>query len=238
MKVYFPGLADECRKVLSEILPDILQTAREHGYCVALHGSVARDIDLIAIPWTNEASAAEQVAEAIRLAAEKITGHAFVAPHEIAETPKLKPHGRMCWSFHLGGGPYIDLSVMPRLEKKMTPTKPEALFSAEDFDGKVLDLDYDGDRKFTLCNRDAVCIAEIANAAHDGRCLHKIQWRVVEAENERLKAENTRLREVALRGTDVVGFVRRMGFDEISKTELGQLVAGFLKARAALLEGK
>lgn len=42
---------------------------------------------------------------------------------------------------------------------------PEGIrFTAEDFDGKILDLDFDGDAKFILCNRDAECIAEIANS--------------------------------------------------------------------------
>lgn len=117
MKVYYPGLADSCRKILVEILPGITETAKEYGYCVALHGSVARDIDLVAIPWICEASSASEVAEAIRVAAEKITEIAFVAPHEEKDTPKQKPHGRLCWSFHLGSGVYIDLSVFPRQEK-------------------------------------------------------------------------------------------------------------------------
>ena len=30
--------------------------------------------------------------------------------------PGLKPHGRLTWSFHVGGGPYLDLSVMPRAQ--------------------------------------------------------------------------------------------------------------------------
>ena len=35
--------------------------------------------------------------------------------------PGMKPHGRLCWSFHLGGGPYIDLSVMPLAPQILTP---------------------------------------------------------------------------------------------------------------------
>jgi hypothetical protein len=118
VKIYFPGLANNCRKLLAEVLPDILETAREHGYAVALHGSVARDIDLVAVPWVDHASSAEEVAESIRQAAEKLTGMAFVAPHELNVTPKKMPHGRLCWSFHLGSGVYIDLSVMPKEVKK------------------------------------------------------------------------------------------------------------------------
>jgi len=30
--------------------------------------------------------------------------------------PTKKPHGRLAWSFHMGAGPYVDLSVMPQSE--------------------------------------------------------------------------------------------------------------------------
>ena len=29
--------------------------ARKHGYALAIHGTVTTDLDLIAIPWTDEA---------------------------------------------------------------------------------------------------------------------------------------------------------------------------------------
>ena len=91
------------------------------GYAVGVHGSLARDIDLVAVPWTEEATTAAEVAEAIRAAAEKSgpCGQAFVAGND--PCPRRKPHGRLCWSFHLGGGPYIDLSVVPR------PSSPRGL---------------------------------------------------------------------------------------------------------------
>ena len=38
--------------------------ARELGYNLVLHGSLARDIDLIAIPWVESAVPAEQLVEA------------------------------------------------------------------------------------------------------------------------------------------------------------------------------
>jgi len=30
--------------------------------------------------------------------------------------PGMKPHGRLCWSIHLGSGPVLDISVMPRTD--------------------------------------------------------------------------------------------------------------------------
>jgi hypothetical protein len=49
-----------------------------------------------------------------------VSGAAFFIPGEtgayfMAGCPGGKPHQRLGWTFHLGGGPYIDLAVMPRV---------------------------------------------------------------------------------------------------------------------------
>lgn len=121
---YYPGLAEKVRRAYHLTIDAIRTAADSKGYAIGVHGSMARDIDLIACPWREGASSAEEVAEAIRAAAEKANplGVAFVAGHD--PCPRAKPHGRLCWSFHLGGGPYIDLSVMPRLSVEGTPPGP------------------------------------------------------------------------------------------------------------------
>jgi hypothetical protein len=99
--------------------------ARKHGYALAVHGSLARDIDLIAVPWSDEVSDAAIVAEAIRAEAEDVTGlTAFWINDPSAKpgdytrrNPEPKMHGRIGWSIHIAGtGIYIDLSVMPRYD--------------------------------------------------------------------------------------------------------------------------
>ncbi len=105
--------AERCRSYADRLIEPLRAAAKEHGYALAVHGSLARDIDLIAAPWVPEASLAPVLAEAIRAKAEEVVGYAFLAPHEHREFPRRKPHGRLCWAFHLGGGPYIDLAVMP-----------------------------------------------------------------------------------------------------------------------------
>jgi hypothetical protein len=101
------------------LIDDLRAVARELGYALGVHGSLARDIDLIAAPWTEQAVSAAELATAIQKCAEEKNGQAFPTPHEDGEyfragSPGAKPHGRLNWCFHLGGGPYIDLSVMPR----------------------------------------------------------------------------------------------------------------------------
>ena len=97
--------------------------AKDLGYAIGVHGSVSRDIDLIAAPWSDEASTARELAEALQAVAAEIAGEAVDISAKGADKPDhfhngmpgSKPHGRLTWSFHLPSGPYIDLSVMPRM---------------------------------------------------------------------------------------------------------------------------
>jgi hypothetical protein len=95
--LYFPALRD---------------VAREHGYALAIHGSLGRDFDLVAIPWTDEASSAQTLVTAMCEANQLEVVHA---------DPHGKPHGRLAWNFVGVGLPdrgWIDLSVMPRRRRR------------------------------------------------------------------------------------------------------------------------
>lgn len=101
------------------MLPKLVRAARAKGYALAVHGSLTRDLDLVAIPWTEEAAPALEVAQALIDASggfirERTEGPGHPAGWPGTRDPSQKPHGRLAWSIHLGGGPYIDLSVMPR----------------------------------------------------------------------------------------------------------------------------
>lgn len=111
------------RKEFERLITPLRYVARRYGYALAVHGSLARDIDLIAVPWAYVVADAATLAEAIRAEAESVTGHtAFWLEDAAADpmdytrrNPEPKPHGRLAWSIHIAGaGTYIDLSVMPR----------------------------------------------------------------------------------------------------------------------------
>lgn len=84
---------------------------------IAVHGSMRRDLDVIAIPWVELATSPEELIAAI--------GIAVGNPQEVHK-PGWKPHGRLSWSILLwnakrseqdvldGYVPWIDISVMPR----------------------------------------------------------------------------------------------------------------------------
>jgi hypothetical protein len=113
--------ADAVYALACELLPALRAVARSKGYALAYHGSFQRDIDVIAAPWLDSAVDAHELAEAIRLEAERVSGHRALwlndekaAPLDYRRrSPEPKPHGRLGWSIHITGtGTYIDLSVL------------------------------------------------------------------------------------------------------------------------------
>ena len=83
------------------------KTCREHGYALTVHGSMIRDLDLVAIPWTEDCST------------EYVLIQSLIARHQLMEgnpVKKDKPHGRKAYVFIGFGGEetgYIDFSIMP-----------------------------------------------------------------------------------------------------------------------------
>lgn len=102
-----------CRVLLDEILPPIRLAARHHGYAVAVHGSLKRDIDLVAIPWReHNVSMPDELVAAICGAVAGVVGRCI--RHS---TSTQKPHGRVAYTLVHGGFiAEIDLSVFPPLE--------------------------------------------------------------------------------------------------------------------------
>lgn len=121
------------------LYPALCDIAREHGYALAIHGTVATDLDLIAVPWTNEAIEAETLMLAIKdklgafnyremlqhecgsWAKESEIDDMVTAEYARLAEPRgthdcaLKPHGRKAWNLYLQLGCKVDLSIMPRI---------------------------------------------------------------------------------------------------------------------------
>jgi hypothetical protein len=103
------------------MIPPLQEAAREVGYALAVHGSLGRDLDLIAAPWTEQAVTAEALI--LRLLAAcgfcgGRLGHRTEGKdgaQSNGDIPGLKPHGRRAWSICFDNGLYLDVSVMPRV---------------------------------------------------------------------------------------------------------------------------
>jgi hypothetical protein len=84
--------------------PDLCKIFQSHGYALAAHGSLARDFDLIAVPWAEKISAPQEVLD-------QITREFSVAIS--ADSPHQKNHGRVAYTLIIGFGDcQIDLSFL------------------------------------------------------------------------------------------------------------------------------
>lgn len=101
----------QARHYCDVLLPALREAARSCGYAIAVHGSLERDIDLVAVPWVD-----------MSVSPDAIVGELFGVVTAVFKTAKLhppsdKPHGRRAWLIQFCGEHFIDLSVMPVMEK-------------------------------------------------------------------------------------------------------------------------
>lgn len=92
------------------MIPYVTSVARRHGYAIGVHGSMSRDLDLIAVPWVETAASPEMLVAAIC----KMTDGFLATGGDGAARLAKKPHGRIAYTicFH-GAWHTIDLSILP-----------------------------------------------------------------------------------------------------------------------------
>ncbi len=89
------------------LYPDLAEITRSLGWALAVHGSLARDFDLVCIPWVDEPAKPDDVLS--RICSE-------FAIEVVGETGQKK-HGRVAHSISIGHGEcQLDISFMPTLE--------------------------------------------------------------------------------------------------------------------------
>lgn len=91
--------------VYCAIYPDLAAVARSHGYALAVHGSLQRDFDLIAVPWVARPSDPDAVIADLE--------RNFSIRCLTDGTDK--GHGRIAYTISIGWGECaVDLSFMAR----------------------------------------------------------------------------------------------------------------------------
>lgn len=98
------------RAIARRIVRPLRERAKVLGYALTEHGSQARDIDFVAVPWSDKAWPPEALANGLRQVLEQLYGVGLEVP---PSEKHPKPHGRLCWSFWIRPWTYIDLSVYP-----------------------------------------------------------------------------------------------------------------------------
>ena len=107
--------------------------AEHYGYALMVHGSMNRDLDLVAIPWV-ETSHKGALKGMLFEMQEYLTGKKTTDKDGNPIIYNDKPHGRMTHTISLNRGDrggewvrfkdaeyYIDISIMPIKEKKKMP---------------------------------------------------------------------------------------------------------------------
>lgn len=95
-------------------------TAKSYGFAIGLHGTGQRDLDLIAVPWTDHASIppsalAGAIMQAINFhfGGEQDKAWCEELEPDVKKGAIEKPHGRLAYIIHLGPILNIDLSIFP-----------------------------------------------------------------------------------------------------------------------------
>lgn len=88
----------------------------EKGYAIAVHGSMTRDLDIVAIPWQTGCSTPRQFADSLK----NVTGGGKIGFYD---KDQKSIHGYFKYSialplsFESGEMPYIDMTVIPPRKK-------------------------------------------------------------------------------------------------------------------------
>lgn len=87
------------------LYPKFAKIFQKHGYALAVHGSLARDFDLIAVPWGENVSSHEEVLREI------INGYTI----RLVGDPDTRRYGRIAYTISVGFGECaLDLSFFPK----------------------------------------------------------------------------------------------------------------------------
>ena len=84
--------------------PELRRVAAECGWALGVHGSVVHDLDLMAMPWVEKHTTADELAEKLAAVADN-----YGRPYE--KDDKSKPNNRIVYTIFAGNS-YIDLNVI------------------------------------------------------------------------------------------------------------------------------
>ena len=89
------------------VLPAMKLAAKHVGYALTTHGSMTKDIDLVAIPWVETTQGPHELLDAL---CEACGGF-----RPVNGKVEKKPHGRVAYAIFIPGSSLvIDLSVITR----------------------------------------------------------------------------------------------------------------------------
>lgn len=110
------GAIDGRACIFATLYPDLRARARVLGYALAIHGSMVRDFDLVAVPWRDDHVPPDDLAWKLQSLLGGWCSKSDAKVYQWAELAKKeKPGGRLAYILRFAGDPplCIDLSVTP-----------------------------------------------------------------------------------------------------------------------------
>ena len=86
--------------------PEYREVAAECGWAIAIHGSAVHDLDLMAMPWVENHTTADELAQRLTDCDRHENGRPFAK-----YKPGEKPNGRIVYTI-FAGGTYIDMNII------------------------------------------------------------------------------------------------------------------------------
>ena len=83
---------------------DFRKAALDKGWALALHGSLASDMDIMAMPWTEKAVRPLDMILSIK--------NCFDKPNEISLTETEMPNNRIVYTLSIWADFYLDINVI------------------------------------------------------------------------------------------------------------------------------
>lgn len=108
------------------LLESFRKIALDMGYALTVHGTMANDMDLLAVAWTENVKPHEELVNALW---DEIGNTTFRDEESELMSPTFQPHGRVTYTIPIIGDYYIDLSIIPtendRKNKNLIDTSRE-----------------------------------------------------------------------------------------------------------------
>lgn len=116
-------LRPKIKALCTQLVPAIRSAGIGCGYCIVVHGSQERDLDIVAIPWVDDASDPIDLVKTIVAVLNKA---GILSPwyYPNPDSWTKKPHGRLAFNMisnsdnlitcKAGAFPFIDLSIIPK----------------------------------------------------------------------------------------------------------------------------
>ncbi len=87
---------------------DFRNAALDKGWALGLHGSLASDMDIMAMPWAEDASKVDRMIEAL----EGCLTIPEDAMHFKTRVSNDKPHNRVVYTIHIWADFYLDINII------------------------------------------------------------------------------------------------------------------------------